>query len=349
MNVKLNTDHSKRSNFKQCRDKCFSKMMINEELHNLLKLADVSERLILLKDFVNKIKTQRYIQALKRFMYTLCFIFVIACILKSGPLDKWFSWMFRITSIKLLSRIDWTQIRNTRCLVANPTIPTRVFDLTDCDQCENIDGVMHVNQIDGSNFMTLLKQDIPVVVTQTGKDTPQTFESVVEFVDLFLSVDDLGLYEPCGFASNLKRKVDDHRQLLQLINTGDVLSFYAHWENCAEISYKSFRRFYERPEFLPANIQLTESNWAMICSHYQGKRPKSIERHSPLYIMMVLKGHVDIKISPWSICNTTCSEITERLYAGGVLLLTDTLWQLEYTPSCKDGDTIVIGINGYFD
>ena len=331
------------------QDRCFTRLIINDELNRLLLKVRHHDKNSLLKDFIKPIKMQLYATVSRRIMYTLCVIFVGVCILKTGCFDKYISWNLRKISISLLSKFDWAKLRNKRCFLSNPSKFTREFKQEDCEQCENINNLNSINVTHFSDAMRLVKQDFPVVVTDSWSKQSKPFENVSDFVDLFLSVDDLGIYEPCGFASNMKRKAEDHHQLLQLVASGEVTSFYAHWENCAELAFKSFRRFYERPEFLPANIQLTDSNWVILCSGYQGKTQKQIDISSPLYIMMVMRGDVTITISPRKICNTTCTVIAETLKEGMVLLLTNTLWQLKYTPTCKDSETIVIGINGYFD
>lgn len=329
--------------------KCFEIKMLNKEITSLLKRVEKPDRKVLMQDFIYKIKIDRYMRAVKRGIFVLCFLFLLGCILKTGYFDKLISWSFRRTTIKLFHKLDWFQYRNQRCFLQNPSKRTAIFDIEDCEQCENMNKVNFINDTLGSHFMKLVKQDYPVVLSETGLAVSETFESVVDFVDLFLSVDDLSIYEPCRFASNVKRKVYDHRQLLQLISSGDVTSFYAHWENCAEISFKSFRRFYVRPEVLPANIQLTNANWVMLCSDYQGNTPKLIDFNSPLFVMLVLKGRVEINISPRAICNKKCPEIIETLHKGNILLLTDALWRLKYIPFCPNNETILIGINGYFD
>ena len=351
MNIYLGMETRKRRSLKSRQDKCFARLMINEELNYLLKSTDPNQTKAFLKDFVYKIKTKRYLSISKWLLSIIGALFLIACVFKTGFLDKRTYWILRKTSIKMISSvgIGGGYIRNKRCLIPNPSIITRELDVNDCDQCETIDDVILLNQSNKSEFMPLVKQDIPVVVMEEELHKPDTYDSVAEFVHLFLSVNDLSLYEPCGFASNLKRKTNDHRELLQLVDTGGVISLYAHWENCADISYKAFRQFYQRPNFLPPNVQLTDPNWVMICSNYQGKFPKVIDNRSPLFMLIVLKGHVDITIKPWAVCNASCTEITYRLHSGWILLLTDTLWELNYTPSCKGNETILIGVNGYFD
>ena len=343
-------NQNKNVNVRKCEDKCFTIAMINKEISDLLRKTENAKKLVLLQNFVEKIKIETYIKRLKLCFYVFLCLLMLACVLKMGFFDKFVNWGFRRTSIKLVTKLDWFKYRNQKCYISNPAKHVRQLEVEDCEQCETINRVTVINDTYGSDFMKLVKQDIPVALPNSVADEVKAYENVTDFVDLFLSIDDFALYEPCGFASNLKRKVDDHRHLLQLIASHDVGSFYTHWENCADVSYKSFRRFYGRPKFLPPNIQLTDSNWAMLCSDYDGRTLKQIEVISPLFIMMVVKGHAEITLSPRVICKGYCSdEIRKTLHEGTVLLLTDSFWLLKYTPSCKDDETILIGINGYFD
>ena len=337
------------SGTKHCRDNCITIATINNEISDLLKRTDQSKKDVILQEFAIKIKTENYIRRLKQLFYAFLCLLVFACVLKLGCFDRFISWSFRRASVKVVSKLDWYRYINQKCYVPNPSKYVRHFQREDCEQCETINSVALINDTEKTNFKRLVKYDIPVAIKYSGPGEFKVFANVTDFVDLFLSIDALAEYEPCEFASNLKGKVDDHRQLLNLIDTDGVTSFYAHWENCADISFKAFRQFYERPKFLPPNIQLTDSNWAMLCVHYDGRTLKPVQVTSPLFIMMVMKGNVEITLSPRDICQGYCSEITETLYEGTVLLLTDTLWLLHYTPSCKNNETILFGINGYFD
>ena len=333
----------------QYDDHCAAMATINGDISDLLKRIGKPNKDVILEEFAKKTKSDKYKKLAKQFCYVFGCFLVISFVVKLGCFDQFISWSFRRSTIKMVSKMDWYKYRNQKCFVPNPSKYVRAFQQEDCEQCETITDVIFLNDIDGMNFMRFVKQDIPVAIDYSEASNFKVFDNVTEFVDLFLSIDTLAEYEPCGFASNLKAKVDDHRQLLNLIDSHDVKSFYAHWENCADTSFKAFRQFYERPGFLPPNIQLTDSNWAMLCSDYNGRTVKSVDLTSPLFIMMVMKGEMEITLSPREICQGYCSQIKKMLQEGQVLLLTDYLWRLHYKPSCHDNETILIGMNGHFD
>lgn len=276
------------------------------------------------------------------FSLAVVFVFWCASLTKTGK-------KFLVWSVKksVMFAFDDEQFRNFydgKCLLKNTFIRSDV-DVDQCELCESSQ-LGEMNDSATEDLIDFLHWDIPVVV----KDSSYRSDTdVYKFAHAFLSDRDLAMFHPCQFKSNIKSKLSEHRQLLQMLSLGRVTSFYALWENCAEMSLKAFRQFYSRPSFLGNNIQLTGTNWAFVCLDYVSRRFKDIETFSQLVVMFVQKGTAEVRLSPAQMCADICSTISTTLVSGDTLLFSGTLYSLSIRSECHGAETVVIGVGGNFD
>ncbi|KAL4228533.1 hypothetical protein ACF0H5_011583 [Mactra antiquata] len=272
---------------------------------------------------------------------------------------KFLAWSYRTTLITTLTQRQIEYIYSSKCLIRNNYL-TNTIDADICELCETVDKFETVSR-NTDILMNLVHLDVPVIY-YTGEtddddssnddgdnDDDSNNMTVGNFVEQFLYIEELALFHPCQFSSNLKYKVTEHRDLLLKIHHKVFTSYYALWENCAQDALRAFRLFYNRPEFLDNSIQMTGSNWALICENFIGKRLKKMELYAPLEIILVVRGTVHVHLIPTNGCNETCTSLSHDLTDGETAIFTSTLHDLYIRPDCSKAETLVFGIGAYFD
>ncbi|XP_060591909.1 uncharacterized protein LOC132746709 [Ruditapes philippinarum] len=253
-------------------------------------------------------------------------------------------WCLRKTLIHALGDTELKRATESRCLVQN-MYKKNYFDDNICELCEN-NSFEEINTNVEDDISDSMHLEVPLVINNSVK----SFEnSLRAFAQLFLLNEKLELFQPCQFKSNIKSKVREHRQLLQLVSSGKIKSFYSLWENCADISYKAFRQFYERPTILGNNVQLTGTNWAFMCSDFESKMFRNIETFSQIVTLLVQKGSVEIRLVPIEGCLNICSTLTTYISSRDMLVFSGNLYSLYIRPSCYSEEILLIGVGGYID
>lgn len=282
----------------------------------------------------------------------ICAVF-IALMVNTEYGWKFLKWSSRMSVLQLNGIIDFYEYHNSKCLINNNfKIEESMVDDW-CDVCENFDTVKQLydneSGVDFVAFHAYFQMNAPVVVKRDNSKSRYSFDSIFAFLDAYSSNEKFSYYHPCQYQSNWKSKISDHWTLMSSILKQEVTSFYALWENCADIALKEFRQFYERPEFLGPTVQLTGSNWALVCSDFGGKRFKEIKLFTPSAVVFMDSGFLKIKLEPHDNCLEICSTITVGLKPGDVLLFSTDLYRLMVLPSCRNGDTIALGVGAVTD
>ena len=280
----------------------------------------------------------------------LYFAFIIALVLTSFILygtqsgQRFFKWSVRNTFTYAFGDIKLKLATESRCLVQN-TYRQNKFDDNVCELCENT-MFEEINTQEMGKINDFLQLEVPLVVTNSVNTLEDNLRM---FAQSFLSNENLALFHPCQFKSNYKSKIREHRQLLQMVKNGNIKSFYSVWENCAEISYKSFRRFYQRPGVLGNNVQLTGTNWVFICSHFDSQTFRDIETFSQFVTVIVQKGSAEIRLVPIEPCMSVCFTQTTYITRGDTLIFSGLLYHISIRPSCSGEETLLIGVGGFLD
>lgn len=263
--------------------------------------------------------------------------------------QKFLKWSFRRVFIQLSGFVDFYEYRNNKCLVNNPL---RVPQTDFCEVCEDFDDVTsffdnsHLNSTE-VNFK--LQMQSPFVVKTNSSVEHSSMSSVHSFLEDFTSIEQMSLFHPCQYESNWKTKALDHWSLVNMIRRRELKSVFALWENCAESTLKEFRRFYTRPHFLESNVQLTGSNWAFLCSDFDGKRFREIKLFTPLAVVIATNGMLKLKLEASEECREVCSSFTVTLNAGDLLVFSSSFYRLSVLPKCRNGEAIAVGVGGYAD
>jgi len=278
---------------------------------------------------------------------TLAISSVLVINTRSG--DKFLKWSLRKIVIQFSGLIDFYEYHNSKCFIYNP-LEVIGQDSNQCDICEDFNDVKyyfdngHLNLTE-TNFNLQMKY--PFVVRRTGSEDQGT--SVYSMVEEYVSNKRLSIFHPCQFESNWKSKAVDHWTLMNMIHKHEASSFYLVWENCAEQSLKEFRQFYYRPNFLEPNVQLTGSNWALLCSDFDGKRYRDVELMAPLAVFIVKKGIVKVNLAPHDDCSEMCSAFSMTLKSTDVLVFSSSLYTLSVLPKCRNKELIAVGFGGQAD
>lgn len=265
---------------------------------------------------------------------------------------KFLKWASRQAVIQFDGVVDFNEYHNKKCFIANGLKRDLDYDSYECDICENFDKLQYFydngSHFDVNKINANLRTKSPFVVRQQSFKEQRKI-SVETWIADILSNERLSYFHPCQYQSNWKSKALDHWGLLRMLQRKEVMSYYVLWENCADIALKEFRQYYQRPKFLAPNVQLTGSNWAMICSNFRGRRYREIELFDPLVIVMVQTGLLEVNLEPLSECEDVCSSLSLSLNTADVLVFSSTLYRLTVLPMCKDNETIVTGVGGFAD
>lgn len=289
---------------------------------------------------------RRYIKntAIRVGIITTITFFALFIICNTQPGKKFIAWSVRRSVMLVLNQQQFNSFNSGRCLIQNKFRELK-FDIEQCELCENMNAIKR-NIAISIDVMEFINWDIPIIVNASSDGSAMR---LLEFVHLFLSNEALSLFQPCQFSSNLKTRVSEHRQLLNMFADDKATSFYALWENCAETSLKAFRKFYERPSVLGTNVQLAGSSWTLMCSDYESRSFRNIQTFTPLVVVFVQTGSVEIRLVPEELCADICSTLYTYLASGETLVFSGNLYRVSLRPTCNGGETLVIGVGGYYD
>jgi len=266
------------------------------------------------------------------------------------------SWGSRRFVIALFSKfVDFEHLRNQQCFIKNQLkFPSSDENSAICDVCEQIDGVVEIDLNGGTVNETmkdfidgLIQSDVPFVARngQIVEDKTTKF-----FLDSYLTSEQLSSFHPCQFMSNWKPRVVDHWELMtKVADNPEMTSYYVIWENCAVKAARAFRQLFERPKFLGANVQLTESNFAIMCSGFGGKSYREIELTSRLATIVAEIGSLPVRLEAFPVCSGACASLEFVLTAGDVLVFSADVYRLLVRPSCIDNEILAVGANGNID
>ncbi|ESO93514.1 hypothetical protein LOTGIDRAFT_161616 [Lottia gigantea] len=260
------------------------------------------------------------------------------------PVEKFVSTVGRRAAIHILPIFDWTKFYESNCLVSNPLHESQSeLKLEDCNICESVNKIERIKDITEAKLVNkYLKQDRPVIVQDGLKQN-----DISKFtVDFLTKIFEDSMFEGCEFTSNVK--VGGHRSFLKQVNAGEHEHYFAYWRNCFEEPAKEFRFYFKKPYFFSSVVELIDTNWVYIAKNYTAKSSKPILIEGPVIMLMQMKGSVDIVLIPDKLCSDICSEVTQTLHEGEILLLTDFLWLIDYYPR-GTGESIGIGVTASFD
>ncbi|CAL1268996.1 unnamed protein product [Larinioides sclopetarius] len=211
--------------------------------------------------------------------------------------------------------------------------------------CEDVYDVDYLNWTSTEEISQLyLQRNIPVIVRDAMSDWPVMKNSftILNLTDEFYHLQE----DICMFQSNLR--LGSHHQLFEKLMKQDLQKWYAHWENCEKSTQKLMRKFYSRPYFMPGTVQMTESNWVLMSSGYNGKKFKKIDAMPSITVMWVAQvwGYNRIQFTPKKPCHKMCNILEDTLEEGEIVLFSPAMWSFSYLPG--DGtENLAIAAGGF--
>ncbi|KAL5008277.1 hypothetical protein ScPMuIL_013858 [Solemya velum] len=275
-------------------------------------------------------------------------ITLTASIIYHEPVYKLLLSYGRIASIKVLPLWDWTYFYD-ECFVDNPFFRSRFLTEQDCEVCDGIHEVKYVKNVSTQEISDgVFKQDFAIIVEDGMRDWPNNGRVDLSYLEeLYHQNQALRECMACMFSSNVRLGFPNHHKLLKLALNGQIIQYYAHWQNCLKQASKAFRQVYRRPYFLPQVVELADSNWVFVSSDFRGEKPKEVPIDLPLIMLAQFKGQLKLFMKPNPPCSNLCKEMSGVLKEGQIILLPGEMWSLEYLP---DGDeNIAVGVGGTFD
>ncbi|CAG9558955.1 unnamed protein product [Danaus chrysippus] len=241
----------------------------------------------------------------------------------------------RMTLIKILPIWDWTPLYYNKCLIERSRPSTLDDDLVtpaDCITCEAIKNIARVSDTSYNEvFNHHLSRGAPVIVTDSYLDwsSPE-----LNLTGLISDDTRLRYSVPCRILTNIrigKQPMDLEEVVTRIINS-DIPSWFVHFQNCDIRAVKSFRILAPRPYFLSPHIPPSHFNWLLLSNNYDTHRYKYLELDIGLIIMSQLKGKTYVQLRPRPPCEDVCFSLNIELIEGETLVLSNSLWEMEYLP-----------------
>ncbi|CAB3366359.1 Hypothetical predicted protein [Cloeon dipterum] len=241
----------------------------------------------------------------------------------------------RVALVKLLPWWDWRPLHRQRCLLPNPHFsPPPASSKDECLSCEAIDRVDRVADTSYQQLLDrFLQRDAPVIVTDAMDSWPAMRSDKLWF-DNFTQVytEEKKLKgkkpRPCALSSNIRA---DSTILLKRLNNPRLDHWFAHWLNCDASAMKAMRQFYQRPYFLASSVAPAHFNWIVLSSNYWAKSYKKLRLEAGLIMVHQLRGSTHFRLVPVPLCEEMCTEITETVREGEILVFLSFLWDLHYS------------------
>ncbi|XP_078277592.1 uncharacterized protein LOC144605855 isoform X3 [Rhinoraja longicauda] len=109
---------------------------------------------------------------------------------------------------------------------------------------------------------------------------------------------------------------------LEKVHHHRLAHWAVQWKNCNKAAAKVIRGFYLRPYFLPAVVELAESNWLLMASQAEndGTRDTFVKvgDHDEDLLMWIaqLQGVFEVQLLPKHLCANNCTHYTLQLSPG---------------------------------
>jgi hypothetical protein len=301
------------------------------------------------RPFASAIRTSRRRKWLPRLKLASLLVMSLVALAYLGPKLRFVKAAVRRVGVAVIPYWDWSVLHDRDCVIENPLFKGVTVSKYDCEICESLQVLRRVRNTTQTTITNrFLKRDIPVIVEDGTRPEDSDNISIAYLSEVFRTHPILNDYPSCRFMSNVRVKYGNHRAFLQQAGKGEITEYYAHWENCYTNAGKAFRHFFKRPYFLPAMVQLSETNWIFLSSEFQGKKPKRVPIYRPMVMLMQLRGSMRVFLEARGPCGTECPTLTEVLEEGDILVTTDFLWDVRYLPG-RGGENVAIGVGGRFD
>ncbi|XP_014678391.1 PREDICTED: uncharacterized protein LOC106818180, partial [Priapulus caudatus] len=248
------------------------------------------------------------------------FLLLVMGLFYINPMYNIFCVIGRKMEIKLLPVWDWTRYYYDDCIMNNPYYnPNKIYH-SDCRACEDLEDIDHVRNVSWEvTTESYLRADVPVIVTDGIANWTATDLFSWEFLSQFYSTEAATRESyPCAFTSNVRVKYGNNRLFLKKAAKQEITKWFAYWENCERPAARTFRQFFRRPYFLPAMVEMAESNWLFLANNYRAKSYKEVPIISDLVWFAQVRGKTYVKLTPRSPCNRTCDVLTDTLYEGEI-------------------------------
>lgn len=189
-------------------------------------------------------------------------------------------------------------------------------------------------------FNQQLVRGAPVVVTDAHYDWAISDLNLTSFIG---ADDRLRVSVPCRILTNIRigKQPMDLEEIVSRITNAEIPSWFVHFQNCDIRAVKSFRVLAPRPYFLSPHIPPSHFNWLLLSKNYDTHRYKQLELDIGLIIMSQLMGKTYIQLRPRAPCEDICYTLNFQLNQGETLVLSNSLWELEYFPGKGDNMAMI--------
>ncbi|KAI3383355.1 hypothetical protein SNEBB_004067 [Seison nebaliae] len=263
----------------------------------------------------------------------------------------WYLVVARTCLIKLRPYWNWEQYSETTCLLNNPYyMPPNSITADTCKYCSNIRNVEYFVNVTSKDFNKLKDRHIPFVVKNVMTDWDFDVEqyTLPKFINNLKIEDPEVMSKLCRYYFRKERNPKNFPFNLDHLIENDplyqknvVMSFLF----CDPQIVRHLRRTFQRPYFLPRNVQVAAQLEMVYGYNVKDIRVVEIGSTDIMSAYLQIKGSTVIELFAESFCDETCANPEDPLVipmeAGDILIMTN-LYHMACYP--KRNDTESIGV-----
>ncbi|PIK34416.1 hypothetical protein BSL78_28763 [Apostichopus japonicus] len=288
-------------------------------------------------------------KTLQRLLCLSLVVVIIAILWGNENCYRWVCIGCKLLQLKLLPYWDWTTLYDVSCVISNPYYVVETVTPEDCKWCQQYPDVHRLTNL-SHDVMTneyLLKQ-LPVIITDAreGQSASENL-SFKAFQKMYLEENVYRDCLSCRFVSSIGSS--SMADFLKSISESG--SFNAHWFNCQFKCMKAFRKFYQRPYFIPPMVGSSDENFVLVGQEEKTENDgdyistaQSFMRSDSIAWLTQITGQFHITLH--SECG--CRTMEETLQEGDTLAYTSKTWWFTYQ-AVGEGEVIAIGSSGDWD
>lgn len=264
-------------------------------------------------------------------------VVVVLGIVYCSVSENLFYFVGRKSLIAIQPLVDWSVLNRKSCAVYNPWYVPPAPSSRECSSCEDLTTVPEANADDSSTFIYehFIDASVPILI-HDGVDFGKLQVHIDDILEAFNERLDANV---CAFRSNTPWSFDKF-----LSKTPSMTSFYAMWENCNNAAKKLARRFHQRPEKLPAAVELTSYSWMALSRNFNTSLYKKLDFvGGTVACWLQLGGQMSLQLHRKK-CSCSLKFVVRE---GDFVVVRIDQWEIEFAPNLAHADSLAVIPTGY--